>query len=92
MADAEQSVRDGDTDAALQQLQMQVRAQPADAHLRTFLFQLLSVRGEWERALEQLTLAGQLDPAALLMVQTYREALRCEALRAQVIADASHRW
>ncbi len=86
MADAEQSVRDGDTEAALQQLQTQVRAQPADARLRTFLFQLLSVRGEWERALEQLTLAGQLDPAALLMVQTYREALRCEALRAQVIA------
>lgn len=86
LADAEQSVRDGDTSAALQQLQMQIRAQPGDARLRTFLFQLLSVRGEWDRALEQLTLAGQLDPAALLMTQTYREALRCEALRAQVIA------
>lgn len=86
LADAEQSVRDGDTSTALQQLQMQVRAKPGDARLRTFLFQLLSVRGEWERALEQLTLAGQLDPAALLMVQTYREALRCEALRAKVIA------
>ena len=84
--DAEQSVRDGDTQAALQQLQMQVRAQPGDARLRTFLFQLLSVRGDWERALEQLTVAAQLDPAALLMAQTYREALRCEALRAQVIA------
>lgn len=83
--DAEQCLRDGDTDAALRQLQMQVRAQPGDAGLRTFLFQLLSIRGEWERALEQLTLAAQLDPAALLMAQTYREALRCEVLRAQVL-------
>lgn len=85
LADAERSVRDGDTGVALQQLQTQVRSHPGDARLRTFLFQLLSVRGQWERALEQLTLAGQLDPAALLMAQTYREALRCEALRAQVM-------
>jgi type VI secretion system protein ImpE len=84
--DAEATLRLGDTSAALQQLQAQVRAQPADARLRTFLFQLLSVRGDWQRALEQLTLAAQLDPKALLMAQTYREALRCEALRARVVA------
>jgi type VI secretion system protein ImpE len=82
---AEQCLRNADTAGALQQLATQVRQKPGDAKLRTFLFQLLAVRGEWQRALEQLTLAAQLDPAALLMAQTYREALRCEVLRAQVI-------
>lgn len=86
LADAEQSLRNADTATALQQLQAQIRTQPGDARLRTFLFQLLAVRGDWQRALEQLTLAAQLDPEALLMAQTYREAVRCEALRAQVIA------
>ena len=85
LADAELSLRNADTASALKLLQAQIRTQPGDARLRTFLFQLLSVRGEWKRALEQLTMAAQLDPAALLMAQTYREALRCEVLRAQVI-------
>ncbi len=45
------------------------------------------MRGEWDRALLQLTVAGELGcPGALLMVQTYREALRCEVYRAQVFA------
>ncbi|MHB8473105.1 MAG: type VI secretion system accessory protein TagJ [Gammaproteobacteria bacterium] len=81
---AEQSLRDGDPTAALGSLQVQVRAHPNDAKLRIFLFQLLSVLGQWERALTQLNVAAELDPAALAMAQTYREALRCEALRAQV--------
>jgi len=85
LADAERSLRNADTASALKLLQAQIRAQPGDARLRTFLFQLLSVRGDWKRALEQLTMAAQLDPAALLMAQTYREALHCELLRAQVI-------
>jgi type VI secretion system protein ImpE len=42
--------------------------------------------GQWERSLTQLQVAGELDAKALSMVQTYREALRCEALRAEVFA------
>ena len=85
LADAELSLRNADTASALQQLQSQIRDHPGEARLRIFLFQLLSLRGDWKRALEQLTLSAQLDPKALLMAQTYREALRCEALRAQVM-------
>jgi type VI secretion system protein ImpE len=83
-ATAEQSLRDGDPSAALKQLQDAVRANAADAKLRVFLFQLLSVLGQWDRALTQLDVAATLDPSALAMAQTYREAVRCEALRAQV--------
>ena len=81
---AEQCLRDGDLDGALRQLQEAVRAKPEDSKLRIFLFQLLSVLGQWERALNQLNVAAELDPGALAMAQMYREALHCEVLRAQV--------
>ncbi|SEJ19006.1 type VI secretion system accessory protein TagJ [Paraburkholderia diazotrophica] len=81
---AEESLREGDLDESLRQLQMQVRNDPSKASLRVFLFQLLAVLGSWDRALTQLNVVGDLDAAALPMVQTYREALQCEALREQV--------
>lgn len=81
---AEQRLRAGAPEAALQHLQEAVRARPGDAKLRIFLFQLLSVLGDWGRALKQLELAATLDPAALAMTQTYREGIYCELLRAQV--------
>lgn len=81
---AEQSLRDGDPAAALRLLQEQVRARPADARLRIFLFQLLAVLGHWERAATNLDVASSLDVSALAMAQTYRQAILCELLRQQV--------
>lgn len=83
---SEEKLRAGHLDEALTELQNQVRKHPADAKHRIFLFQLLAVMGQWDRALNQLNVAGDLDAGALAMVQTYREALHCEALRAQVFA------
>ncbi|WP_207000329.1 type VI secretion system accessory protein TagJ [Trinickia mobilis] len=87
---AEQSLRDGDLDESLRKLQIQVREDPSKAANRVFLFQLLAVMGAWERALTQLDVAGELDPAALPMVQTYRSALQCESRRDEVFAGRSH--
>lgn len=70
----------------LTELQQRVRQTPGDAALRTFLFQLLSVLGQWERAISQLGVAGELDVSRMAMVQMYREALKCEALRRAVFA------
>ncbi len=81
---AEQALKQGDLKAAIQHLQTQIRSQPAKADLRVFLFQLLCVQGDWARALNQLTVAGELDAGALAMVQTYRELIQCEGLREQV--------
>jgi type VI secretion system protein ImpE len=83
---AEQSLKGGDPVTALAQLQEQVRAAPADPKLRIFLFQLLCVLGQWERALTQLSVASNLDPEALAMSQTYGDAVRCEAVRNDVFA------
>ena len=81
---AEQSLNQGNLKEALAQLQDSVRKDPSNPKLRVFLFQLLAVLGQRGRALTQLTVAGELDVANLLMVQTYREAIQCEALREEV--------
>ena len=83
---AQQLIRDGDLAGALAALQDAVRKNSGDAKLRVFLFQLLSVLGQWNRALTQLNVAGEMDAGALPMVQTYREAIQCEALRAEIFA------
>jgi len=70
----------------LARVQDQVRREPANPKHRIFLFQLLAILGQWERALTQLAVLGEMDAATLPMVQTYREAVRCEALRAEVFA------
>jgi type VI secretion system protein ImpE len=76
----------GQPEQALAALQQAVRARPEDARLRIFLFQLLCVLGQWDRALTQLRLCGELDAGALAMVATYSDAIRCEALREAVFA------
>jgi type VI secretion system protein ImpE len=86
MATPQELLSAGDPAQALAALQNQVREKPGDAKLRVFLFQLLSVLGQWERAMAQLDVCGQLDHGTLAMVQTYREAIKCEALRAAVFA------
>jgi len=86
---AEEALRAGNPDQALSELQNAIRSNPADAKLRTFLFQLLSVQGRWERAANQLEVVGELDAAALPMVQMYREALRCEVVRSKVMSGQS---
>lgn len=83
---ANEALQRGDVRQALDLLKAEVRRTPRDARLRTFLFQLFCITGEWDRALTQLDLAGELDPAANAMVQTYKVLIRCEVLRAKVFA------
>ena len=81
---AEQLIVAGQPREALALLQQQVREHPEDPKLRVFLFQLLSVLGDWQRALTQLQVCGELDVGTLAMVNTYRDALQCEAVREAV--------
>ena len=83
---AQDYLKQGDLDAALSVVKQAVRDDPAKADNRTFLFQLLSITGDWDKALNQLNVAGELEASTLPMVQTYREALGCEALREEVFA------
>src|SRR5690606_12282675 len=83
---AEECLREGDLDGALAALQQSVRSHPADAKQRVFLFQLLAVRGDWDRALTQLDVLKDMDIGTLPMTQAYREAVRCERLRQTVFS------
>lgn len=83
---AEQLLKVGDIAAAIASLKQQIRADAADPKYRVFLFQLLAVAGDWQKALDQLNVVGELDAGALPMVQTYRETIACEVLRKEIFA------
>ncbi len=84
MMDAREALRSGDVEGAMVALKQDVRKAPRDAKLRTFLFQMFCVTGEWDRALTQLSVAAELDPLAYPMSQAYQAAIRCEVLREKV--------
>ncbi|HEY0707950.1 MAG TPA: type VI secretion system accessory protein TagJ [Polyangia bacterium] len=81
-------LRDGRLEECLSLVQDQVRQEPANPRPRIFLFQLQAILGQWQRALNQLQVLGDLDQGGKLslMIQTYREAIKCEALRAEIFA------
>ena len=82
----EEHLKAGDPRAALEALQAKVRADASNAKLRVFLFQLLCVLGDWNRAIAQLKAAAGLDEGATMMAQAYREAIICEVYREKVFA------
>ena len=86
MTTAAELLKSADPAAALKALSNEVRAKPADSKPRVFMAQLLCVLGQWERALNQLTVAAELDALAVPMKQIYGEAIRCEGLRGEVFA------
>lgn len=81
-----EALRRGDLATALDELTRQVRATPQDPAARVFLFQLLAVVGRWDRALAQLQVCAQLDPATEMMVQAYSQTIHCERLRGEIFA------
>ena len=86
---AETLVQQGELKAALAALSDQVRSKPADANLRVFLFQLLAVLGQWDRANTQLEMSGELDSSVAAMVMVYRDVINCELHRQAVFAGKS---
>jgi type VI secretion system protein ImpE len=86
MGKAEESFRAGRLTASLEELQAEVRQKPADAKLRIFLAQLLMMVGQWDRAVTQLSVIGEMDASALPMARAYRAAIDCELLRAEVFS------
>lgn len=84
--EAEACFRRGDLQGCLQSLQAAVRKEAADTALRIFLVQVLMVQGDWDRALNQLRVIGDMEASALPMVHAYSAAIQCERVRADVFA------
>lgn len=79
-------IKAGQLDEALSVAQDDVRKAPAEAAPRVLLFQLLSILGQWERALTQLNVLKDMDANCMLLAQVFRPVLQCEALRDEVFA------
>ena len=83
---AQEHLANGQPDAALIELQNEIRARPEDPKLRIFLFQLHCVLGNWPKALTQLQVIAGIDPDTTLLAQIFQPVINCEALRAGVFA------
>jgi len=69
---------------AVKALSAELRDNPADAKRRTFLFELLSFAGEYERALKQLDVLAQQGPQAEMGTLVYRSAIQAELQRQEL--------
>src|SRR5690242_20584405 len=83
---AEELFKAGRLTEALQRLQGELKDRPTDVKRRIFLFQLLSVLGDWARAGTQLKVLAEMDSGSLLMVNIFEPILLCERIRDQVFA------
>lgn len=88
MADADQLLQSGDVAGARAALVDIVRSRPADEQARMFLFQLLALTGEWDKARNQLQSLAQLSAEAQMLGVTYNQAIEAEKTRAAVFAGA----
>jgi type VI secretion system protein ImpE len=84
--EADQLLRAGDFDGARKALVDHVRAKPSDEQARMFLFQLLAIAGEWDKAKKQLDLLAQLSGEAQMLAMAYGQAVDAERVRADVFA------
>lgn len=72
---------------AIQTLNAEVRAKPADVDLRGFLAELLCFDDNLERADKMLDLMGTQDPAAALGLSLFRQQIRAEMARREFFGE-----
>jgi len=76
----------GQLDSAIELLGAELRSNPTDAQRRTFLFELLSFTGNYDRAEKQLDVLSKGGPDGVLAVLPYRAALQAERIREHMFA------
>jgi len=81
METADTHLRSGDLDGARAALVETVKKAPADQAARLFLFQLLAVMGDWDKAASQLRALASLSPEAQMLATVYDQAIAAERRR-----------
>ena len=81
MPTAQELYNAGRLDSAIETLGAELRNAPADATRRTFLFELLSFAGQYDRAEKQLDVLARDGTDAELAVLPYRAALQADRIR-----------
>jgi type VI secretion system protein ImpE len=72
---------------AIGQVTREVKTNPGDTSLRTFLFELLCFAGDWERAEKQLDVIGHQSVQAEMGVMIYRANIKAEHERRRLFSE-----
>ena len=86
MKDADSCLAEGDLDGARAALVAMVKADPGNTRARMFLFQLMAVLGEWDKAETQLRSLVQTSPQAEMLSAAYAPMLRAQKQRTDAFA------
>ena len=86
MANADELLRAGDLEGVRHTLVETIKRAPADPPARLFLFQLLCLTGEWEKAKTHLRALASLSPEAQMLAAHYNMAIDAELVRRDVFA------
>lgn len=87
--DAKQAFDAGDLQAAIDAQIQAVKATPADIRARTFLFELYSFAGLWDKADKQLEVLAVQQAQAAWGVSVYQNMVAAEQHRIKVFRDAA---
>ena len=97
MPTAQELYTAGRLNEAIERLGVELRDRPTDARQRTFLFELLTFAGQYDRAEKQLDVLARQGTDAEAGTLVYRSALGAERLREQMfdagqlpVTDAPH--
>lgn len=86
MQHADECLRSGDLDGARVAVVEHIKAHPGDPGGRMFMFQLLSMAGDWDKAMSHLATLAKLSPEAQMLSVVYHQAIEAEKVRAEVFA------
>jgi type VI secretion system protein ImpE len=84
VSSADDLLRNGDLAGARAALVQAVKSKPGDEQARMFLFQLLALAGEWDKARSQLQALAQLSAEAQMLAVAYGQAIDAEVTRGAV--------
>ena len=79
-------LRSGDLAGARAALVSAVKAQAGDASARMFLWQVMAVQGDWDKAASQLRALASVSGEAQMLATVYHQAITAEAQRASAYA------
>jgi type VI secretion system protein ImpE len=90
MSKANDLLRAGELQAAIEEVTREVKNNPTHGNSRTFLFELLSFAGEFERAEKQLEAIGHQDVKTEMGTMVYRNNLKAERERLHLFKQGVH--
>lgn len=73
-------------DEVLEEIKQAVRKKPDNADLRAQLFQVLALKGDWQRAVDQLKISAEMNQQAQPVAMIYINAINAESERNEVLA------